>query len=315
LDTEEGLRLLEELRGFSERGVHLVMTGGDPLKRPDFFELFERAVKLGLRTSVAPSGTNNLTRDVIFRMKDMGVDSMALSIDGSNAEKHDGLRCVLGCFDRTLEAAHDAGDADIPLQINTLITADAIDDLESLYDLVCTLKVARWSLFMLVATGRGTALQGINAQQCESFFHWIYDHSRKAPFAIATTEAPHYRRVALARMQADGLQMADIRRTPVGMGFGIRDGNGVMFISHVGEVYPSGFLPLVAGNVRKTSPVQIYRDAEIFRNLRDTEKYVGRCGRCEFRDLCGGSRARALAMTGNAFDTDPLCVYEPAATA
>ncbi|MFQ5913698.1 MAG: TIGR04053 family radical SAM/SPASM domain-containing protein [Nitrospinota bacterium] len=311
LDTAEGNRLLEELRRFDGRGPHLVLTGGDPLKRSDFFELLERAVTLGLRTSVAPSGTANLTREVIHRMKGYGIESMALSLDGSTAELHDSLRGVPGCFERTIEAARDAQEEEISLQINTLVTADTLLDLAPLYKLLRTLEVVRWSLFTLVPTGRGRALQGITAAQCESLFHWLYDCTRQAPFAIATTEAPHFRRVAMTRMHAEGRGASDIRRTPIGMGFGIRDGNGIMFISHVGDIFPSGFLPLAVGNVRTTSPVQLYQESELFRRIRQTEHYTGRCGRCEFREICGGSRARAYATTGDPLETDPLCAYQP----
>lgn len=311
LDTPEGIRLLEELRRFGNPGPHLVLTGGDPLKRPDFFDLLEQSVALGLRTSVAPSGTANLTRAVIRRMKAQGVESMSLSVDGSTPKRHDGLRGVPGCFERTMEAARDAGDQGIPLQINTLITADTLGDLESLYSLVRTLMVTRWSLFFLIPTGRGRELRGLNPAQCEALLHRLYDLAREAPFAVATTEAPHFRRVALTRMWAEGRGAADIRRTPIGMGFGIRDGNGILFISHVGDVFPSGFFPLAAGNVRNASPLWIYRESELFRSIRDTGRYTGKCGRCEFRNVCGGSRARAYAASGDPLGSDPLCAYAP----
>ncbi|MDP6087795.1 MAG: TIGR04053 family radical SAM/SPASM domain-containing protein [Nitrospinota bacterium] len=315
LDTEEGGRLLEDLLGFGKPAPHLVLTGGDPLKRPDFFELLECAIALSLRTSVAPSGTPNLTREVLRRLKTLGVQSIALSLDGSTAGRHDGLRGVPGCFDRTVEAARDAGEQSLPMQINTLVTADTLEDMESLYALVSTLNVARWSLFTLVPTGRGAVLPEVSPERCETFFHWLYDRSREAPFAIATTEAPHFRRVALTRMQDEGRNAEDIRRTPVGMGFGIRDGNGILFVSHVGEVFPSGFLPVAAGNVRTESPVTLYRSSELFRNIRETERYAGKCGWCEFRNLCGGSRARSYAATGDPLGSDPLCAYEPASAA
>ena len=312
LDTEEGARLLEELLRFGRPSPHLVLTGGDPLKRPDFFELLECAIVLGLRTSVAPNGTLNLTREFVRWLKTLGVQSIALSLDGSKAGRHDGLRGVPGCFDRTVEAARDVGEQCLPLQINTLVTAGALEDLESLYALVITLNVARWSLFTLIPTGRGALLPVISLERCETFFHWLYDRSREAPFAIATTEAPHSRRVALTRMQAEGRSAADIRRSPIGMGFGIRDGNGILFVSHVGEVFPSGFLPVAAGNGRTESPVTLYQSSELFQNIRETERYAGKCGRCEFRNLCGGSRARSYAATGDPLGSNPLCAYDPA---
>ncbi len=311
LNTDEGGRLLEDLLDFGKPAPHLVLTGGDPLKRPDFFELLEMALALGLRTSVAPSGTPSLTREVVRRLKTLGVASVALSLDGSTAGRHDGLRGVPGCFDRTIEAARDVGEQSLPMQINTLVTADTLEDLELLYALVSTLNVARWSLFTLVPTGRGAELPEISPERCETFFHWLYDRSREAPFPIATTEAPHFRRVALRRMRAEGRGAAEIRRSPIGMGFGIRDGNGILFVSHVGEVFPSGFLPVAAGNVRTESPAALYRSSELFRNIRETGRYAGKCGWCEFRNLCGGSRARSYAATGDPLGGDPLCPYEP----
>jgi len=169
----------------------------------------------------------------------------------------------------------------------------------------------RWKLFSLIAVGRGRMLREITPEQCESLHDWIYELSKDAAFPVATTEAPHYRRLALTRMREEGLSMSEIQKTSVGLGFGIRDGNGVLFISHSGDVYPSGFLPLRTGNVRTKSVVQIYRESEIFRGIRSTGDYKGKCGYCKFTEICGGSRARAYAATGDALESDPLCSYEP----
>jgi radical SAM protein len=311
LSTEEARRLLRELRAFGDPPSHVVMTGGDVMHRPDLCELIDHAVGLGLPVSVAPSGTNRLTREVIREFKTLGVLSMSLSLDGSSARKHDAFRGVPGCFDRTLDAARAIREADIPLQINTLVTAETLDDLPQIYELMKELDIARWSLFFLVQVGRGKELQPITTAQAERLFQWLYERAKETPFAIKTTEAMHFRRVAYQRMNLEGLSAEEIRRTSIGRGFGIRDGNGIMFISHVGEVYPSGFLPLSAGNVRETSPVEIYRDAELFRSLRDPKNLKGKCGRCEFNRICGGSRARAYAATGDPLESDPLCAYRP----
>jgi radical SAM protein with 4Fe4S-binding SPASM domain len=173
------------------------------------------------------------------------------------------------------------------------------------------LEPMRWSLFFLIAVGRGRVLREVAPEECETIHHWLYDISGTVPFAVATTEAPHYRRVAITRMRAEGITTAEIRKTPVGRGFGIRDGNGIMFISHTGDVYPSGFLPLVAGNVRSAHVVKIYREAEVFSKIREAEAFKGRCGRCEFREICGGSRARAYAAFGDYLAEDPACGYQP----
>lgn len=311
LSTLEAKELLEKLRGFGERSPHLVLTGGDPLKRPDFFEILEHGAKVGMHMSVAPSGTEALTRDIFRRFKACGVESISLSLDGSNEEKHDGFRGVPGCFARTVEAARLAREEGIGLQINTLVTAETEADLAEIYRLVSALGLMRWSVFFLINVGRGQGLTGLSADRCEILHHWLYNLSKEASFAVATTEAPHYRRVAFMRMRAEGIPATRIRETPVGRGFGIRDGNGIMFISHNGDVYPSGFLPLVAGNARRAHVVEIYRESELFRKVRQTSAFKGRCGRCEFREICGGSRARAYAAYGDYLAEDPACSYQP----
>jgi radical SAM protein len=314
LSTEEGKRLLKELRAFGDPPPHVVMTGGDVMHRPDLFELIDYAVGLGLPVSVAPSGTNRLTSEVIKELKALGVQGMSLSLDGSTAQRHDEFRGVPGCFDRTLQAAQAIREADLPLQINTLVTADTLPDLPQICELMDQLEVTRWSLFFLVQVGRGKALQPITTAQAEKLFQWLYERAKEAPFAIKTTEAMHFRRVAYQRMQLEGLSGEQIRRTSIGRGFGIRDGNGIMFISHLGEVYPSGFLPLAAGSIRRASPVEIYRNSALFQGLRDPSGYKGKCGRCEFNRICGGSRARAYAATGDPLESDPLCAYQPQGT-
>ena len=311
LSTEECRRVLEMINGFGARGPHLVLTGGNPLKRPDFFDLLEYGAKLRLRMSVAPSGTEGLTGDVLRAIKNTGVESISLSLDGSSAERHDSFRGVPGCFAWTVRAAQAAHAEGLHLQINTLVTGETEENLPEIYQLVRGLSPMRWSLFFLVGVGRGRALQAIPAQRGEALLHWLYDLSRRTPFAIATTEAPHFRRVALTRMRSEGIPLSKIRETPVGRGFGIRDGNGIMFISHTGDVYPSGFLPIVAGSVRSSDLVKIYRESEVFGRVRSTSQFGGRCGLCEFKEICGGSRARAYAGHGDFLAEDPSCNYEP----
>ncbi len=311
LNTTEAEGLLEKVREFGKRTPHLVLTGGDPLKRPDFFGLLEYGARLGLRMSVAPSGTDALTRDVFKHFKACGVESISLSLDGPSEERHDGFRGVPGCFGRTVEAAALAREEGLGLQINTLVTAETEEGLPEIYRLVKGLGLMRWSLFFLIQVGRGLGLTGVSPDRCESIHHWLYELSKESPFAVATTEAPHYRRVVYTRMRTEGIPSAKIRETPVGRGFGIRDGNGIMFISHNGAVCPAGFLPLVAGNVRTSHIAEIYRESEVFKEVRQTSKFKGRCGRCEFREICGGSRARAFATYGDPLAEDPACNYNP----
>lgn len=311
LGTADGCRFLEALAGFGRPAPHVILTGGDPLKRPDLWELIDHGVGLGLPLSLAPSATPALTRDVIRGLKASGIRAMSLSLDASTAEIHDGIRQVRGCFIRTMEAALDTMAAGIALQINTLVTRDNLDDLPELRRLVGVIGAARWSLFFLIPVGRGRMLGQVTPARCEELLRWLYGVSKDSPFVVTTTEAPHYRRVALEQMRNDGHDRDESRQNPIRKVFGIRDANGIMFVSRAGEVQPSGFLPLSAGNVRALSPVRIYREAPLFRNLRQPERFDGRCGRCEFREICGGSRARAYAASGNPFGEDPLCPYEP----
>jgi radical SAM protein len=315
LTTAEAFRVLDELAACSPPTPHVILTGGDPLKRPDFLALVEHAAEVGLTFLVAPSATPLLTREKIQAVKHAGVEAMSLSLDGSSAERHDGLRCVPGTFARTLEVAREVLDAGITLQINSLVTTDTAGDLPEIHHLVSSLGAQRWSLFFLISVGRGRVLGQLTPDECEVLLHWAYDHSRGGHPIVTTTEAPHYRRVALQRMKAEGKSNEDLRRHPLRRSYGIRDGNGVMFISHTGDVSPSGFLPLIGGNVKCQSPLEIYREAKLFRSLRQPDRFEGTCGRCEFREICGGSRARAYAATGDPLASDPLCSYVPASQA
>jgi radical SAM protein len=311
LMTSEARAMLEEIVNFGEPYPHVVCTGGDPLKRPDVIDVIAYGTGLGLGMSLAPSATANLTLEVIGALRAAGMQSMSLSLDGSTAERHDAFRGVPGCFETTLQAARWVHDLRIPLQLNTLVTADTADDLPALYALAETLGVMRWSLFFLIPVGRGRALREITPEQAETVMEWMAERAQVAPFAIAATEAPHFRRVALTHAQSTGQTGAAVRRSSIGRGFGIRDGNGVMFISHHGEVTPAGFLPVVTGNVRGDSIVDLYRAHEVFVALRDPANLTGKCGVCDYRALCGGSRARAFAHSGDYLGSDPLCAYQP----
>jgi radical SAM protein len=312
LTHEESLRFIRQLAGFGDPLPQLVLTGGDPLLRRDLFQLIDAARALGITVAVTPAATPLLTRDVLKSLVDCGVEALGLSLDGSTAERHDGIRNVPGCYDITLRAMDWAGEFGLPLQVNTLVGAETADDLAATYELLCGKPITRWSLFFLVSVGRGRVLEPLSPVAGEHLMLWIHDVSQRAPFAVATTEAPSYRRVALERMRGSGMTPEEIRRTPIGRSFGIRDGNGIMFVSNTGEICPAGFLPLAAGNVRKDDVVQVYREAPLFRALREPERFAGKCGRCEHREVCGGSRARAYAATGDPLASDPFCAYHPA---
>jgi len=315
LGHEESLRLVRQLAEFGEPLPQLVLTGGDPLMRPDLLALIDAARALGIEVAVTPAATPLLTREVLARLVEHGTGGLGLSLDGSSAERHDGIRRVPGCYDITLEAMRWAGELGLPLQVNTLVGAETADDLPATYALLRAQPVTRWSLFFLISVGRGRVLEPLSPVEGEALMHWIYEVSQGAPFAVATTEAPSYRRVALERMRAEGLAPEAILRTPVARGFGIRDGNGILFVSNTGDIFPAGFLPLAAGNVRSDHVVTVYRDSPLFRALRAPERFAGKCGCCEHQTICGGSRARAYAATGDPFGSDPFCPYEPVVAA
>ncbi|HEX7958802.1 MAG TPA: TIGR04053 family radical SAM/SPASM domain-containing protein [Terriglobales bacterium] len=305
----ESVGLLYQILAFGDPLPHLILTGGDPLERPDLYDLIDDARALGIGVSITPSATHRLTPNALLRLKEHGIESIGLSLDGSNAARHDGIRNVPGCFDATVQAAKAASVLDLPVQINTLVAEETADDLPAIYDVVKELNIMRWSLFFLIAVGRGKTLNEVAPEHAERLMEWVYDLSQVAPFAIKTTEAPSYRRVALNQMrkeQVPSRSSQNLRR-----GFGIRDGNGIVFVSNTGDVYPAGFLPLSAGNIRTTQLANIYRDSELFQKLRRPDQFTGKCGVCEYRVICGGSRARAFAHTGDALSSDPLCVYEP----
>ena len=322
LSTDEAKRLIDEIAAM--RAPLFVFTGGDPLKRPDIYELVRHAAQRELRPSMTPSATPLLTREAIAKLKDAGLARLAISLDGPTAEIHDGFRRVAGSFARTLEAARWAREIGLSVQINTTITRHNLVLLDDIIVLLEELDIALWSVFFLVPTGRGSSVDLISADEFEQVFAKLYETSRRVRFDIKSTEAQHYRRYLLQRRtelrRAGGNAARDL--PPVlgtasadGIGRaprGINDGKGFVFVSHTGEVFPSGFLPVSAGNVRTASLAELYRTSPLFQSLRDEGKLEGKCGRCEYKRICGGSRSRAYALTENIFAEEPCCSYQPA---
>ena len=312
LSIQEGFRLLEEVRTFGD--PLMVFTGGDPLKRPDLFPLLEKSVSLGLRTTVTPSATPLLTNDAIERFKESGVARMAISLDGPDAESHDGFRRVEGSFDRTISALQHAQEIGFQTQVNTTVTKHNMGRLNEIAQLVERRGAKLWSVFFLVATGRASASQDLTAEEYEEVFGFLDNLSKTVPFDIKTTEAQHYRRYVAQRRKAEGADGNSARQSApevIQRQAGINDGKGFVFVSHTGEIYPSGFLPLAAGNVRHDSLTNVYRNSPLFRTLRDADSLRGKCGECDFRNLCGGPRSRSYALTGDFMAEEPRCVYEP----
>ena len=298
LDRDEALALVDELEPFA--GTILVLTGGDPLLRPDLEEIVVRARTRGLRVALTPAATLRVTAERLSELREAGVSQVALSVDGANAASHDGLRDLPGSFERTLRILERARALGFPLQINSTITRRNVGEIDAMAELVARSGAAVWSVFFLVPTGRGRRSDMLSPHMHERAWRRLARMWGRTPFRIKVTAAPPFRRVL----------------DEMGAGAGIaagqaNDAKGFMFISHDGEVCPSGFLPLSAGNVRDTSPVDLYRDAPLFRALRDPKRLGGRCGLCSYGTICGGSRARAFALGGDPLSEDPTCIHRP----
>ncbi len=303
LTTEEVRALLDDLASLGPPRPVVVLTGGDPLRRADLTELVAHGARGGLAMAVAAAGTERVGRTSLAELRRAGAGALSLSIDGADRGAHDAFRGVAGSFDWTLAAARAAKEVGLRLQVNTTVCSETVSELPAIYRLITELEANLWSAFFLVPTGRGRLLGALSAADTEEVLGFLAGVGGAVP--VKTTEAPAFRRVVLSRQPgAPGRR----RRAPLAVG----EGNGVVFVSHRGDVQPSGFLPLVAGNVREQRLTEIYSSAPLFRALRDPGRLAGRCGRCEYREVCGGSRAHAFAASGDPLGEDPTCPWEPA---
>jgi len=313
LTTDEAKELLRQVKRLGD--PLLVFTGGDPLKRDDLLELLAYSVALGLRTTVTPSATPLLTAEAVRSFKDCGVARMAISIDGPDALTHDEFRQVSGSFQTSINALDAARARGLETQINTTVTRGNMERLSEIAALVAESGARLWSVFFLVVTGRAQIEDDLTADEYEQVFEFLYDTSLTAPFDIKTTEAQHYRRYTAQRRKRDGATFGFAHGGGVPPAIarqaGINDGKGFVFVSHKGEIYPSGFLSITAGNVRNIELGDAYRNAPLFRSLRDSSQLDGKCGECGYKNLCGGSRSRAYALTGDYLASDPRCAHVP----
>ena len=306
LTTDEGKALLERVAAFGDPPPLVVFTGGDPLRRPDIAELVAHGRDIGLVVSLTPSATGAATEERLRALREAGLARLAVSLDAATADAHDAFRRVRGSHRNTLRIIERAHSLGLELQINTTVGRRTVAELPALADQVATFGAVLWALFFLIPVGRAQADQGLGADAIEGVLHWAAALASRAPFGIKTTEAPQYHRVLAQR------QFLPVNGRP-GMraARAVTDGNGFVFVDHVGNVCPSGFLPLPAGNVRTDDLVAVYREHPLFRALRDPARLGGRCGRCEWRAQCGGSRARAHAATGDPLAEDPGCPHRP----
>ncbi len=322
LTTDEGKDLLSQVAAMGT--PVFILSGGDPSKRQDLCELIRHGKTLGLRMGTIPAATELLTREFVRKLKDTGLDQMALSLDFPTEALHDEFRGVKGAFAKTMAAVEWAHECGLPLQINTTLCGRAFPHFRDMITLVERLGIVFWEVFFLVPVGRGEELGGLTAQQCEELFEILYPIQKNAPFVLKITEAPHYRRY-VAQHETAALRHGERATLPqilqrsegpgqtVGLASrGVNAGNGFAFVSHTGDIFPSGFLPIRAGNIRQQGIATIYRESELFQTLRNPNALHGRCGRCEYREICGGSRSRAYALTGDYLATDPWCSYQPA---
>ena len=331
LTGAEARDLMAQVAEFGSPPPVFVLTGGDPFQRPDLLDLVRHGTGLGLPVAVSPSGTPTLTAARLAGLHQAGTRAISLSLDGSTAAIHDRFRGVPGVFAWTLGAWQAARELGLKVQINTTVTGHNLTDLADIAGLVHRLGAVSWSAFLLVPTGRGALLPGLTARQAEDVLNFVYDAGEFVP--ARTTEAHHFRRIVIQReilrsRGADhvavlglselylrlqqrlgdlGLARRKARRPPAN----VNAGQGFVFISHLGTVHPSGFLPLAAGSVRTGRLADIYRASPLFTGMRDHGKLTGRCGACEFAPVCGGSRSRAFALTGDPYAEDPWCAYQP----
>jgi AdoMet-dependent heme synthase len=340
LTHEEGKALIDQIAD-----MHIpifVFTGGDPLKRKDLFELIRYAASKDVHVAVTPSATPLLTREAIFKMKDAGLVRLGISLDGSTPEIHDAFRGLPGAWARTIQAVEWANEAGIPIQVHTTVSRHNVHDLDNLCDLFEKLAIVMWNVFFLVPVGRGQLDDLLSGEQFEQVFGKIYELSRRANFQIKTTEAMHYRRYLLQHNLEEkrmghgaahgggngagngagrangaayepGAPTADAKTRNMGWATRrVNDGKGFMFISHMGNVYPSGFLADSCGQcARDAAGRYLSQRADLQGAARHRSRLEGKCGACEFKEICGGSRARAYALTGDPLAQEPCCIYQP----
>ena len=335
LTTAQSKALIDQIATFP-RKPHLVLTGGDPLKRNDIFDLIRHAVAAGLQVALTPSATPLATREALEAAKEAGVGSLGISLDGVDAKTHDAFRGWEGSFDRTLRMLSDVRKLRLPVQINTTITRRNFHQIDDMATLLSTQGIAMWSVFFLIPVGRGIDEERIAPQQYEQVFERLWIQAGRQPYGIKTTEAPHYRRFVLQR-KGDPLagpsvgQVSNLSEKSISSGqvgnpphgqhpsrnrrhrapLGVRDGNGIMFVGHTGEIFPAGFLPVVCGRFPQDSVVEAYQKHPTFLALRDPDRFLGDCGICEYRHVCGGSRSRAYSVSGDPLAAEPDCTYEP----
>ena len=313
LTTDEARTLVEQIAAAGD--PILILTGGEPLLRPDVFDIAERARECGLRVVMAPNGTL-VTPAAAHRLRAVGIKRISVSIDFPTAAEHDAFRGCEGAFAGALEGVRNAQAAGIETQVNATITKMNAHHLPALLELATGLGAVSFHPFMLVPTGRGKELaeQELAPDDYEHWLNWIYDAQRTSELFFKPTDVPHYWRVMRQRAQAEGRKLEAHPRSHGGLDTlsrGCLAGVGFCFVSHVGEVQPCGYFDKVAGNVREQTFGEVWCDSPLFKELRDLSLLKGKCGACEYKAVCGGCRARAYELTGDYLEEEPYCAYIP----
>jgi radical SAM protein len=326
LDHETGIRLIDQLLEFGDPYPALLLTGGDPLMRADVFDLLRHAKDKGIYTAVAASVTPLLTKEKLELMRDLGVEIISVSMDGASAEIHDRIRDIPGTWRATLDAIEMSKSCGMRLQVNTTVMKSNLRDLADIFHLARERGAVAWEVFFLIRTGRGSSLENPESQECEEVAHFLYDSTRYG-IPVRTSEGPHFRRVYLERQKGGAVPRGELyahlsrrlrelegepKTTPSLRINATGDGKGIIFIGHDGEVHPSGFLPLSLGNVKETTLKTIYTTHPLLVGIRNPAHLKGRCGACEYKVICGGSRSRAWAEFEDPYQEDPACPYVPA---
>lgn len=311
LDTGEAKSLIDAFREVGDPII--IFTGGDPMMRPDVYELVAHAKSRKHICAFAPNGTL-ITAENAARLKECGVDRCSISIDGADAISHDAFRGMPGAFAASMRGIGHLKTAGVPFQINTTVTRDNLGSFKKIFQLCQEIGASAWHIFLLVPMGRGSGLadQVISAREYEEVLHWFYDFRKTTDMQLKATCAPHYYRILRQRAHAEQVEVSPKNFGLDAMTRGCLGGTGFCFISHRGQVQPCGYLELDCGNVRQTPFPQIWRESEIFRNLRNPARYEGKCGVCEYQRVCGGCRARAMSISGNYLAEEPLCAHKPA---
>ncbi|MEN6318361.1 MAG: heme b synthase [Syntrophaceae bacterium] len=315
LSTEQCLKLMDEIAAFSKPVI--ILTGGEPLLRNDIYEIATYGDKKGLRMVLATNGTL-VTEEIAAKMIDAGIKRVSISIDGENAQSHDAFRNVAGAYDGALAGIETMKKAGMEFQINTTITKANLNQIPGIMDLAIKMGAAAHHIFLLVPTGRGREMaeQAISPESYEKTLNWFYETSLQCPIQLKATCAPHYYRIYHQKGKG-----AEVRGHGSGKGApgsplhamtrGCLGGSSFCFISHTGQVQPCGYLELDCGQIKEKGFEDIWNNSPIFQELRNLDRYKGKCGRCEFRKVCGGCRARAYEITGDYLAEEPFCIYEP----